>query len=97
LSTAEAAIAISDLANDLRLRQIDVLGVQYGAAIALELAAARPELVRRLVLARVPPTERQAAVKQPRLAIEVAEAGGNPFDAPHFSTEQISAFLRGHS
>ena len=53
-STAEAATAISDLANDLRLRQIDVLGVQYGAGVALELAAARPELVRRLVLVCIP-------------------------------------------
>ncbi len=44
-SIADAAIAISDLANDLRLRQIDLLGVQYGAEVALELAASRPELV----------------------------------------------------
>src|SRR6202051_4963033 len=29
-SVADAAAAISDLANDLRLRQIDLLGVQYG-------------------------------------------------------------------
>ena len=49
-SVAEAAGAISDLADDLRLRQIDVLGMQGGARVALELAAARPELVRRLVL-----------------------------------------------
>ena len=34
----------------MRLRQIDLLGVQYGAEVALELAAVRPELVRRLVL-----------------------------------------------
>src|ERR1700674_3346794 len=57
-SIADAATSISDLANDLRLRQIDLLGVQYGAEIALELAAARPELVRRLVLAGVPSAER---------------------------------------
>ena len=52
-SIAEAAGAISDLADDLRLRQIDLLGIHSGAAVALELAAARPELVRRLVLAGV--------------------------------------------
>ena len=49
---ADAAMAIDDLAKDLRLRQIDLLGVQYGAEVALELAAARPELIRRLVLGR---------------------------------------------
>ncbi len=51
-SIAEAAEAISDLARDLRLRQIDLLGVQYGAEVAMALAASRPELVRRVVLVR---------------------------------------------
>jgi len=52
-SFAEAAGAISDLADDLRLRQIDLLGIHGGARAALDLAAARPALVRRLVLAGV--------------------------------------------
>ena len=38
-SVAEAAGAISDLADDLRLRQIDVLGMSTGALIAMDLAA----------------------------------------------------------
>ena len=62
-SIVEAAAAISDLANDLRLRQIDLLGVQYGAGVALELAAARPELVRRLVLAGAPTAEHLSKVE----------------------------------
>jgi pimeloyl-ACP methyl ester carboxylesterase len=57
-SVADAADAISDLANDLRLRQIDLLGVRAGAEIALSLAAARPELVRRLVLIGIPSADR---------------------------------------
>ena len=57
-SVAEAAAAISDLASDLRLRKIDLLGIHAGAAIALGLAAARPELVRRLVLIGVPAADR---------------------------------------
>jgi len=65
-SVADACEAVSDLANDLRLRQIDVLGIHAGAAIALGLAAARPELVRRLVLIRVP-----AAARLPRVAAQV--------------------------
>jgi pimeloyl-ACP methyl ester carboxylesterase len=93
-SIADAATAISDLANDLRLRQIDLLGVQYGAEVAMELAAARPELVRRLMLAGVPTAERLSAVKQQRLMINVADYGGDPFDAPPPAlAKQISAFL----
>jgi pimeloyl-ACP methyl ester carboxylesterase len=94
-SIADAATAASDLASGLRLRQIDVLGVQYGAEVALQLAAARPELVRLLVLASLPGTERLPAVKQPRLILDVAAAGDAPFDAaPPALTKQISAFLR---
>jgi pimeloyl-ACP methyl ester carboxylesterase len=49
-----AAAAISDFAGDLRLRQIDVLGVRFGAEVAIALGNARPQLVRRLVLIAVP-------------------------------------------
>ena len=94
-SIADAAIAISDLANDLRLRQIDLLGVQYGAEVALELAAARPALVRRLVLAGVPSAERLSLAKQQRLLVNVAACGDDQFDAvPPALTAQISAFLQ---
>ena len=93
-SIADAATAISDLANDLRLRQIDLLGVQYGAEVALELAAARPELVRRLVLAGVPTEERLNLVEHQRLMINGADYGNGPFDAaPPELAKQISAFL----
>jgi pimeloyl-ACP methyl ester carboxylesterase len=67
---ADASSAVSDLANDLRLRQIDLLGVRSGAEVALELAAARPDLVRRLVLVDVSPVGR-APVKQPALLMRV--------------------------
>jgi pimeloyl-ACP methyl ester carboxylesterase len=95
-SIADAAMAISDLANDLRLRHIDLLGVQYGAEVALELAASRPELVRRLVLAGVLSSERLNAAKQQRLLVNVAAHGDDPFEAaPPALAAQISAFLRG--
>jgi pimeloyl-ACP methyl ester carboxylesterase len=71
-SVADAAGAISDLANNLRLRQIDLLGVQSGAAAALELAAARPELVRRLVLVGIPAAHRLPTVKQHALVMRTA-------------------------
>jgi len=62
-----AAGAISDLADDLRLRQIDLLGLHGGAGVSLDLAAARPALVRRLVLVGVPAVEPLPVVKQQAL------------------------------
>jgi pimeloyl-ACP methyl ester carboxylesterase len=53
-SMAEYAAAVGDLVDTLRLRQVDVLGWQGGAAAAAELALARPQQVRRVVLASVP-------------------------------------------
>jgi len=78
-STGEAAQAISDLADDLRLRQIDLLGIHSGARAALDLAAARPALVRRLVLAGVAAAEGIPLLKQPTLLmctrLEIAGMG----------------------
>jgi pimeloyl-ACP methyl ester carboxylesterase len=94
---ADAAAAISDLVNDLRLRQIDLLGIQYGAAVALELAAARPELVRRLVLAGIPAAERLPVSKQQRLVVDVGDYGDDPFgSAAEVLAKHISAFLLSH-
>jgi pimeloyl-ACP methyl ester carboxylesterase len=95
LGVADAAIAVSDLATGLRLRQIDVLGVQYGADVALDLAAARPELVRRLVLASVPTAERLALVRQPRLLLTAAEYGDPSGNAPVSVAKRIGVFLSG--
>jgi pimeloyl-ACP methyl ester carboxylesterase len=94
-SIAEAAVAISDLAQDLRLRQIDLLGVQYGAEVAIALAASRPELVRRVVLLAVPSAERLGSVKQPRLVLGSADSGDDPFgDGSQVLAKQVNAFLR---
>jgi pimeloyl-ACP methyl ester carboxylesterase len=72
---AEAAAAVLDLARDLRLRQFDVLGFQNGAVVALELAASRPELVRRLVLIGVPAADRLPTVGQPTLVLRTRLEG----------------------
>jgi pimeloyl-ACP methyl ester carboxylesterase len=66
-SFSEAASAVSDLADDLRLRQIDVLGIHSGARAALDLAAARPTLVRRLVLTGVVAADGLPSIQQPTL------------------------------
>jgi hypothetical protein len=60
------------------------------------LAAARPELVRRLVLTSVANAERLVAVKQQRLMISAADYGGDPNGAAAPAlARQIGAFLRG--
>jgi len=74
-TVSEAAGAVSDLARDLRLRQIDLLGINTGAAVALELAAARPELVRRLVLVGIPTADRLPTVQQPALVMRTPMEG----------------------
>jgi pimeloyl-ACP methyl ester carboxylesterase len=67
-SIADYAAAIGDFLDGMRFRRIDLLGYHTGAAIATELALARPELVRRLVLVGVPlltSEERAAFVRNP--------------------------------
>jgi len=66
---SEAAGAMSDLADDLRLRQIDLLGLHTGGIVAMHLAAARPELVRRLVLVGVSSAEPLPTIRQSALAM----------------------------
>ena len=92
----DAALAVADLAGGLRLRQVDLFGIQYGAEVALELAALRPDLVRCLVLAGVPAAERLARVKHRHRVLDIARYGGDAFGegAPKLG-EEIGAFLRG--
>lgn len=53
-SAADLGTAIGEFIDSLRLRSVDVIGVQLGALAAIELAAERQQQVRRLVLASVP-------------------------------------------
>jgi len=94
-SVADAALAIADLANDLRLRRIDLLGVQYGAEVALALAAARPELVRRLVLMGGPAADRSLLQpKHQRLMVDIkAYANDLSAAAAQALARQIGSFL----
>lgn len=48
------AEAIGDFLDSMRFRQIDLLGAHSGAAVAAELAIARPKLVRRVVMVGAP-------------------------------------------
>jgi pimeloyl-ACP methyl ester carboxylesterase len=49
-SVADFAGAIGDFLDSLRLRAVDVFGYQLGALVAAELAIARPQQVRRVML-----------------------------------------------
>jgi pimeloyl-ACP methyl ester carboxylesterase len=53
-SIADYAVAIVDFLDNMRFRKIDILGYHTGSLIAAEIAIARPDLVRRLVLVAVP-------------------------------------------
>ena len=56
-TVADQAAAFIDLIDSLRLKQVDVIGFQAGSLAAIELALARPEQVRRIVLIGVPPSD----------------------------------------
>lgn len=53
-TVAAHAAAIADLIDQLRLKQVDLVGFGRGAAVAFEIAAARPQGVRRLVVTGEP-------------------------------------------
>lgn len=54
LSIAGYAEAIGDFLDSMRFRQVDLLGAHSGAAVAAELAIARPRVVRRVVMVGAP-------------------------------------------
>jgi pimeloyl-ACP methyl ester carboxylesterase len=71
-SVPEMAAAIGDFLDSMRFRRIDVLGYQHGSLIAAELAIARPQQVRRVVMVGVPANvegERLRQIGQPVLIV----------------------------
>jgi pimeloyl-ACP methyl ester carboxylesterase len=50
LPASACAEAIGDFVDAMRFRQVDLLGVGTGAAVAAELAVARPKVVRKVAL-----------------------------------------------
>lgn len=54
-SVSDIAAALGDFLDSLRLRAVDVIGFQLGALAAVELAIARPQQVRRVMLWGVTP------------------------------------------
>jgi pimeloyl-ACP methyl ester carboxylesterase len=60
LSIGGFADAIADFLDSMRFRQVDLLGVGAGAAVAVELAVSRPKVVRKLYLLGVTGSETAA-------------------------------------
>jgi pimeloyl-ACP methyl ester carboxylesterase len=73
-SPADAAAAIGDFLDTMRFRQVDVLGYQSGSLLAAELAVARPQQVRRVVLMGVPATTEGERLRQIGQPVLVARA-----------------------
>jgi pimeloyl-ACP methyl ester carboxylesterase len=89
------AAAIQDLLDSLRLRQVDLIGFHGGSLGAVEIALARPEQVRRVVLIGVPMSdascqagERLPLLRQPVMVLR-------PRDELWESTARAEALLRG--
>ena len=78
MSVASLAGAIADLIDQLRLRQVDLVGAGRGALVALELATLRPGEIRRLVIAGNP----QPSVAPALPMLQVAEDTAAPFQEP---------------
>ena len=95
-SIADAALAIADLASDLRLRQIDLLGVQSGAEVALAPrgGAARTRAARWSRWG--PAVDRSSPAKHQRLMIDIKTYGDDPSAAAAQTlARQIGSFLFG--
>lgn len=63
---AHQAAALADLLDALRLKEVDVVGSGRGAQVAFELAAVRPQQVRRLAVSGQAPA---AATSKPLLQL----------------------------
>jgi len=79
-SIADYAAAIGDFLDQMRFRQVDLLGYHTGSLIATELALQKPEQVRRVVLVAVPifsAQERDAFVRSSAQPTAVSDDGSH--------------------
>jgi pimeloyl-ACP methyl ester carboxylesterase len=89
-SIADYAAAMSDFLDQMRFREVDLLGYHTGALIATELAIQRPEQIRRVVLTALPIfTAQQREAFMARVnAARIEESGG------HLTREWSEALAR---
>lgn len=88
-SPSDAAAAMGDFLDTMRFRQIDVLGYQGGSLIAAEVAIARPQQVRRVVLVGVPATTEAERLRQINQPVLVARAKDDLWDATARAREYL--------
>jgi pimeloyl-ACP methyl ester carboxylesterase len=76
---ADYAGAMLDFIDQMRFRRIDLLGYHTGSLIATEIALARPQLVRKLVMVAVPVLDEaeRAAFRKTPWPLPVAEDGSH--------------------
>ena len=74
------ARAVADFLDQMRFRQVDVLGHDTGSLVAAQLALARPAIVRRLVLVGVPILEGDEREQWVRTFTPPAEEVARRFD-----------------
>jgi pimeloyl-ACP methyl ester carboxylesterase len=89
---ADASAAILDLASTLRLRRIDVLGLHDGCGVALEMAAARADLVRCIVLIGNSAAAELSRAPERSFALPLPADG-----APETLARQIALYLNRHA
>jgi pimeloyl-ACP methyl ester carboxylesterase len=89
ISVPDAAAALGDFLDSMRFRQIDVLGFQGGSLIAADLALARPQQVRRLVLVGVPAMPEGERLRQIGQPVLVARTKDELWD----TTQRAREFL----
>jgi pimeloyl-ACP methyl ester carboxylesterase len=90
IAVAGLALAVVDLIDQLRLRRVDLIGAGRGALVAYELAATRPQAVRRLVIAGNQDQETQLAQPMLRVSTDPARLLEEP---PDGLAAEIRTFL----
>jgi len=79
-SVVDYANAIADFIDNIRLRNVDVVGYHLGSLVGAELAALRPQQVRRLVLIGVPMYSAQDRLAHGPRAQSMSEDGSHVID-----------------
>jgi pimeloyl-ACP methyl ester carboxylesterase len=93
-TVVDQVAAILDLIDSLRLRQVDVFGVQAGAPVATELALARPTQVRRVLLLGLPALDASYPLGERLPLLKHGVTLLHPVDEPRDSTQRADALLR---
>ncbi len=89
LGVVDTATALGDFLDNMRFRQVDVLGYQSGSLVAAELAVARPQQVRRVVMLGVPASPEAERLRQIGQPVLIARTKDELWD----STQRARDFL----